>query len=282
MPEWTPGAHAEIELPNSLIRQYSLTGEQTDTGQWTVAVLREVDGRGGSRFIHDDLTVGSKVRVRPPRNHFPLSGTGPILMIAGGIGVTPMIPMMAAAEARGRTAHLLYLGKSKDGMAYASDLEARGPDRVSLWPAQEKGRFDLVGYLSTLPSDTTVYCCGPERLIHAVEQGCETYGLTCRVERFAPAPSDVSINEPFEIELRSTGEVLPVAADETILTVLGRRGIFVQSTCQQGTCGTCEVGVIEGEILHRDSVLTKEEHAAGDTVMVCVSRCAGKRLLLKL
>lgn len=282
LPAWTPGAHAEIELPNSLIRQYSLTGGQIDDGRWRIAVLREADGRGGSRYMHDDLPMGSKVRVRPPRNHFPLSGAGPILLIAGGIGITPMIPMMAASDARGRSSHLLYLGKARAGMAYAGDLEARVPDRVTVWPAQEKGRFDLSGYLSALPAVTTVYCCGPERLIQAVEQACETYGLTCRVERFAPAEFDVGTNAPFEIELRSTGEVLPVAADETILSVLGRRGIFVQSTCQQGTCGTCEVGVVEGEILHRDSVLTKEEHAAGDTIMVCVSRCAGKRLVLKL
>ncbi|WP_428333783.1 PDR/VanB family oxidoreductase [Novosphingobium sp.] len=282
LPAWTPGAHAEIELPNSMIRQYSLTGEQTDNGQWTVAVLREADGRGGSRFMHDDLPVGSKIRVRPPRNHFPLSGEGPVLLIAGGIGITPMIPMLAAAEARGRHAELVYLGKSRDGMAYASEAQARGQDRVTVWPAQENGRFDLAARLSTVSSDTTVYCCGPERLIQAVEQACEKFGLTCRAERFVPAQFDDSTNEPFEIELRSTGEVLPVGAGETILSVLGRRGIFVQSTCQQGTCGTCEVGVVEGDILHRDSVLTKEERAADDTIMVCVSRCAGKRLVLKL
>lgn len=282
LPAWTPGAHAEIELPNSLIRQYSLTGTRTDGGRWIVAVQREDVGRGGSRFMHDELPVGSKVRVKPPRNHFPLSGDGPVLLIAGGIGITPMLPMMAAAQARGRSCRLLYLGRARDKMAYANELGTFGHDHVTLWPADEKGRFTLDEHLAKLSPDTTVYCCGPERLIQAVEQSCESRGLTFRVERFAPAQFDSTTNSPFEVQLRSSGEVLPVAADETILSVLTRHGIFVQSTCQQGTCGTCEVGVEEGEILHRDTVLTKEEHAAGDTIMVCVSRCAGRRLVLKL
>lgn len=282
LPDWTPGAHAEIELPNSLIRQYSLTGRITDSGHWTIAVLREDNGRGGSQFMHDELPVGAKIRIKPPRNHFPMSGEGPVLLIAGGIGITPMIPMLAAATARGRQVHLVYLGRKRSGMAYADGLNELGTQQVTLWPADEKGRFDLGGHLAELSPDTAVYCCGPERLIQSIERACDIHSLSLRVERFAPAQFDDSTNAPFEVILRSTGEVLPVAADETILAALGRRGIFVQSTCQQGTCGTCEVGVVEGDILHRDTVLTKEEHAAGDTIMVCVSRCAGGRLVLDI
>ncbi|WP_137897170.1 PDR/VanB family oxidoreductase [Sphingomonas sp. 2SG] len=281
LPAWAPGAHVEIELPNSLVRQFSLTGEPR-AGRWILAVLLKGDGRGGSRFIHHDLAIGTEVRVKPPRNHFPLVDDEPVLLVAGGIGITPMIPMMAALKAQGREHQLVYLGRSTETMAYADELVFRHGDHALVWPADERGRFDLNALLAGIGGDVTVYCCGPERLIQAVEAGCEAYRLRFRAERFAPVQYDDRENLPFEIELRSTGEVFPVAADETILTVLGRQGVFVQSTCQEGTCGTCEVGVVDGSILHRDSVLTKEDRAVGDTMMVCVSRCAGKRLKLSL
>ena len=282
LPVWTPGAHAEIELSNALIRQYSLCGDVEDGHRWTLAIRREPEGRGGSRYIHDELQPGAQIRVKPPRNHFPLRGEGPVLLIAGGIGITPMIPMLASLIAQGRPGHLLYLGRSAQTMAYAEELAALGADRVTLWPGDRQGRFDLEALLRDTAPGTSVYCCGPERLIQAVEAASEAHGLAFRAERFAPAELDDSLNEPFEIALASTGEVMEVAAEDTILETLARKGIIVQSTCQEGTCGTCEVGVLDGEILHRDSVLTKEERAANDTMMVCVSRCAGKRLLLDL
>lgn len=282
LPTWTAGAHAEVELSNSLIRQYSLCGDVEDGSHWTLAVRREDHGRGGSRFIHDELVVGASVRVKAPRNHFPLQAEGPVLLIAGGIGITPMIPMMKEVLRSGRDGHLVYLGRSIDNMAYAEVLGELHPDRVLIWPSFTKGRFDLVACLADVAPGTTVYCCGPVRLIRDVEEGCEAQGLAFRAERFAPAQFDDSVNEMFEVSLQSSGRTLVVGAEENLLEVLARDGIIVQSTCQEGTCGTCEVRVLEGEILHRDSILTKEERAANDTMMVCVSRCAGKRLVLDL
>ncbi|AXB80494.1 cytochrome P450 [Novosphingobium sp. P6W] len=283
LPAWEAGAHAEIELPNGVIRQYSLCGTVHDGSEWAIAVSRCADGRGGSVYIHDRLRTGNVVRLRPPRNHFALRETsGPVLLIAGGIGITPLVTMAEDLSAAGTDWRLLYLGRSIESMAYRDRLLALDPRRVTIWATTEQGRFDLGTSLAGTPDGTVVYCCGPEHLMRAVEGLCEGRGLVAYLERFAPAEVDTSNDRPFDVVIQSTGETVHVEANETVLAALAQAGVQVLSTCQEGTCGSCEVGVVEGDILHRDTVLTREERAASETMMVCVSRCAGDRLVLRL
>jgi ferredoxin-NADP reductase len=265
LPSWKPGAHIDLESRPGLVRQYSLCGTPGDSA-WRIAVLREPDGRGGSAYVHDVLAVGDRVRVSEPRNTFPLEPASSYLFIAGGVGITPILPMIAAV---GDTPwRLLYGGRTWESMAFLPLLTEYG-DRVCARP----GLIDL----SEVDSEATVYCCGPEPLLAAVEARCDPARL--HVERFTPRPVHGS---PFEVELAQSGRVVPVPADRSILSALLDAGVEVLSSCQEGTCGTCETDVLAGTPEHHDSLLTEDERAAGETMMICVSRSAGGRLVLDL
>jgi ferredoxin-NADP reductase len=265
LPPWTPGAHIDLEARSGLVRQYSLCGTPGDPS-WRVAVLREPDGRGGSAYVHDVLGVGDRVRVSEPRNTFPLAPASRYLFIAGGVGITPILPMIAAVgDADWR---LLYGGRTRESMAFLPTLAEYG-DRVCARP----GLIDL----SEVDSGATVYCCGPEPLLAAVEARCDPARL--HVERFTPRPVNGS---SFEVELAQSGRVVAVPGDRSILSALLDAGVEVLSSCQEGTCGTCETDVLGGTPEHHDSLLTEEERAAGETMMICVSRSAGGRLVLDL
>lgn len=284
VPEWAPGAHLDLLLAEDLERQYSLCGDPADRSALTVAVLREPQGRGGSAFVHDRLTEGARVRVRGPRNNFALVDVSRYLFLAGGIGITPILPMVAEADARGADWRLVYGGRTRASMAFADELVAKYGDRVSLRPQDETGLLPLDRLLGTPEADTAVYCCGPEPLLAAVEQRCAAWAPgALHVERFSPkADADAGPRESFEVELAVSGRTLLVPADRSILQVVEEAGIPVLSSCQEGTCGTCETEVREGVPDHRDSLLTEEERAAGETMMICVSRSCGPRLVLEL
>jgi ferredoxin-NADP reductase len=284
LPPWTPGAHVDLLLAPDLVRQYSLCGSPSDSRTIRVGVLREPHSRGGSAFVHDQLSVGSRVRVRGPRNHFPLVASQRYLFVAGGIGITPLLPMMAEATAAGAQWSLLYGGRSRASMAFTDEL-ARYSDRVTLAPQDEVGLLDLDAALGTPQPDTLVYCCGPEPLLAAVEQRCAGWPAgSLHLERFAakPGASTSGDDHAFEVELAQTGVTLAVPADRSIFEVVQEAGVSVIGSCLEGICGTCETFVLEGEPEHRDSVLSDEEHAAGETMMICVSRCRGARLVLDL
>jgi ferredoxin-NADP reductase len=286
LPKWDPGAHIDLHLGSdgALVRQYSLCGDPGDRSCWSVAVLREPAGRGGSQFIHDKLAAGEPIHARGPRNHFPFKQSERYLFIGGGIGITPLIPMMAVAEAAGAEWSLTYGGRSRGSMSFVEELETMYGDRVTIWPQDTHGLLDLEGLLGTRREDTHVYCCGPEPLLDAVESNCTHWPTgSLHIERFAP--KDVGervVAGPFEIETTSNGKVLTVNPDQTVLEVLQDSGLFVDSSCEEGTCGSCEVAVLSGAIDHRDSVLTPEEQAVGDVMMVCVSRAACTRLVLDI
>jgi ferredoxin-NADP reductase len=284
LPTWEPGAHVDLHLGTDLVRQYSLCGDPADRSTWRVAVLREADGRGGSRFVHDDLAEGSTVRVRGPRNHFPFKEAARYLFIGGGIGVTPLIPMIGAAVAADADWSLTYGGRTRDSMAFVGQLSESYGDRVSVWPQDTHGLLDLPTLLGTPQPDTHVYCCGPEPLLDAVEAMCASWPAgTLHVERFAPRDVGAPLVEgPFEVEIVSSGHLLTVSPGQTVLEVLQNDGLFVDSSCEEGTCGSCEVSVVDGAIDHRDSVLTAEERDEGKLMMVCVSRAACPRLVLDL
>jgi ferredoxin-NADP reductase len=284
LPPWTPGAHVDLLLGPDLVRQYSLCGSPSDSRTIRVAVLREPHSRGGSAFVHEQLGVGSRVRVRGPRNHFPLVASPQYRFVAGGIGITPLLPMMAEATAAGAQWSLLYGGRTRASMAFTDEL-ARYGDRVTLAPQDEVGLLDLDALLGTPQPDTLVYCCGPEPLLAAVEQRCAAWPAgSLHLERFAAKPGAGAGGDDhaFEVELAQTGVTLAVPADRSIFDVVQEAGVSVIGSCLEGICGTCETFVVEGEPDHRDSVLSEEEHAANETMMICVSRCRGERLVLDL
>jgi ferredoxin-NADP reductase len=283
LPQWTPGAHIDLVLGGGLTRQYSLCGDPSDQRSWQVAVLREPAGRGGSAHVHDRLGIGAPVRVRGPRNHFPLLDASRYLFIAGGIGITPILPMIAAADAAGTPWQLVYGGRRRTCMAFLDRLAGYG-DRVAVWPQDEVGLPDLDALLGRPRAGTMVYCCGPQPLLAAVQQRCAAWPAgALRLERFAPKPvQEGSVDANFEVELRRSGRTFAVAAGTSILQVVEEAGIGILSSCREGTCGTCETGVLAGRPDHRDSVLTAAERSANDVMMICVSRCHGPRLVLDL
>jgi ferredoxin-NADP reductase len=284
LPAWTPGAHIDFVLNDQLIRQYSLCGSPSKTGVWRVGVLRAPDSRGGSERVHDVLAPGSTVRVRGPRNHFPLVASPRYLFIAGGIGITPLLPMIAEAEAAGADWRLLYGGRERASMAFLDEV-ARYGDRVTIVPQDEQGMLDLESVLGTPQKDTLVYCCGPEGLLCAVERFCEKWPSgTLHLERFAAKPQEpaAEVDSSFELVLQRSGLTLQVPPDKSVLTVIREAGVSVLASCLEGVCGTCETEVIDGEVDHRDSVLNEEERASNEYMMVCVSRCRSPRLVLDL
>ena len=281
LPSWEPGAHVDLRLPGDVVRQYSLCGRPGDPSAYQVAVLREPAGRGGSAYVHDEIVAGQRIEVDGPRNHFALVDAKRYLFVAGGIGITPILPMLDAVAGTGREWQLLYGGRTRSSMAFTAEL-ARHGDRVTIRPQDEHGLLDLPALLAEPRPDTAVYCCGPEPLLAAVEEHCAGWPEgALRVERFAPAEDD-GPRTAFEVELAGSGRVLAVPADRSILEVVEESGVPVLSSCQEGTCGTCETGVLGGTPDHRDSVLTAAERRENEVMMICVSRSCSPRLVLDL
>jgi ferredoxin-NADP reductase len=249
---------------------------------WRLGVLREGEGHS-SVFVHDRLHVGDVVRVRGPRNNFPLVESPRYLFIAGGIGITPLLPMVAAAEAAGADWRLVYGGRQRASMAFLDELSEYG-DRVSVLPQDETGLPDLDGLLGTPQAGTRVYCCGPEPLLGAVEQRCVGWPSgSLHVERFSAKPlAEPARAGTFELVLAQSEVTVAVPPDRSILEVVEEAGIGVLSSCAEGTCGTCETAVLEGVPDHRDSVLNDEERQTNDCMMICVSRSCSGRLVLDL
>jgi ferredoxin-NADP reductase len=283
LPPWEPGAHVDLHLPGGMVRQYSLCGDPADAQRWRVAVLREPAGRGGSACVHDKIGVGDELVASAPRNHFALVDAGDYLFVAGGIGITPLLPMIAELGRRGSSWRLVYGGRSRASMAFLDALEPLGK-AVAVRPQDEFGLLELDELLATPQRGTAIYCCGPEPLLHAVEQRCAAWPPDAlHVERFTPrAPDPDASDEAFDVELASSGQRVRVPEGVSVLAALEAAGVTVLSSCQEGTCGTCETGVLDGVPDHRDSVLTKAEQQAGDIMMICVSRARTPLLVLDL
>ncbi len=283
LPHWSPGAHIDVILPDGLERQYSLCGSPTERGTWRIGVLRE---REGSVWLHENARVGATLRVRGPANHFlfaPTAGRS-YVFVAGGIGITPIVPMVEAAEAAGATWTLLYVGRSRSTMAFVDELEARYGERVEVFAADEGRRLELTERLGTPVARAVVYACGPARLLEALDATMAGWPRgSLHVERFEAKVLGPPVwSEPFEVDLMMSGLTVTVPPERSILDVVEENGIVVPSSCRVGTCGTCEVAVVDGEIEHRDSVLSPEEQDANRTMMPCVSRAACGRITLEL
>ena len=287
LPRWEPGAHIDLLLDDGMTRQYSLCGDPRDSGVWRIGVLLDPNSRGGSRYVHDNLNEGATVRVRGPRNHFPLVDAQHYRFIAGGIGITPILAMLEAAERGGNDWTLLYGGRTRASMAFAEDLAERHPERVTVWPQDERGLLDLESLFKNPEENTLVYCCGPEALLGAVEQQSAHWPAgILHIERFAAkAPTAEEAAEAldqFEVVCQRSGVSFEITSDQSILEVLEEKGIPILGSCYEGVCGTCEARVLKGTPDHRDSVLSEAERAAGEVMLVCVSRSRTERLVLDL
>jgi ferredoxin-NADP reductase len=283
LPAWEPGAHVDLYLGEALERQYSLCGDPNSADVWTVAVLCERPSRGGSEFVHAQLSVGDVLDVQGPRTGFPLVDADRHLFIGGGIGVTPLLPMAERLAGTDRSWQMVYGGRRRASMAFIDRLRSLG-DQVTVWPEDERGVIDLPGLLGEPQPGTAVYCCGPESLLHAVELGCESWPPgSLHIERCHPMPGALDgVNTAFEVVLAQAGITVAVAADQTIVEAVEEAGIDVPTSCREGTCGTCETELLDGVADHRDSFLSEEEKQHGATVMVCCSRALSPRLVLDL
>ena len=280
LPIWEPGAHVDLHIADGLIRQYSLCGDPGDRQRYRIAVRRDPGGRGGSLAVHERVTAGSLLELGLPRNHFPLQKCDTVVFVAGGIGITPLVPMMRAAQSTGADWRLLYLARSREHMAFAEDLAAHG-ERVLFWESDVHGLLDLEAHLRDLPSDAQVYSCGPAPLTNAVREAVPP-GVEVRSESFVPPVLGETLPDvAFELEIEGTDRRTIVPPGRSVLQALEELDVFVTSGCTVGVCGSCVTTVVEGEIEHRDAVLSEAERAAGDSMAVCVSRCRSGRLVLR-
>ncbi|MEV4233991.1 PDR/VanB family oxidoreductase [Nocardia sp. NPDC050408] len=280
LPSWTPGAHIDVAVGGAGVRQYSLCGDPADRRHWRIAVLREPEGRGGSEYLHLTAFPNTELRISRPRNNFEFLVRDSYVFVAGGIGITPILPMLAAAQASEARWELYYGGRTRGHMAFADEIARRYP-RARLLPQDEHGLLPI-GDILAEHSDSAIYCCGPEPLLAAVETEGARRNSDVHVERFVPRPVASVARDSFEVRLASSGETFRVGATQSIVDVLDAAGIEIITSCREGTCGSCETAVLAGDIDHRDSVLTVEEQARGDTMMLCVSRAGSEVLVLDL
>ena len=285
LPGWEPGAHIDVLLPGGLTRHYSLCGDPDRRDAWTIGVLLEPNGRGGSRYIHDSVGVGDTLEIAGPRNNFGLVAMPRYLFVAGGIGITPILPMVRQVAAAGIPWVLVYGGRSRRSMAFLDDIARHAGGEIHLVPQDELGHPDLYRFIAADQPDTAVYCCGPGPLIDAVEARC----LVARPgslhrERFAPSQKAEAVEdgEAFEVELARSGRRITVPEGCGLLATLEAAGYAITNSCRAGICGTCLLRVLGGTPQHNDDLLSDEQRAAGNLILPCVSRSRSKLLVLDL
>ncbi|MGF6886530.1 ferredoxin-NADP reductase [Nocardia sp. GAS34] len=285
LPDWGPGSHIDLHLGNGLIRQYSLCGDPADKTGYRIAVLRDPNTRGGSRYVHDSLRPGQKIQISVPRNNFELLDAPGYLFLAGGIGITPILAMIGEAQRRGADWELHYGGRTRAGLAFQDELRAFG-DRVHFVSEDREGMLDLPGLLGAPRPGTLVYSCGPEGMLAAVERHGATWPADAvRLERFAPKArpeQDVSGERAVRVICHRSGIEAVAAPGDRILDVLEGAGLDLPNSCREGICGSCESAVLQGVPDHRDDVLSSAEREAGKTMMICVSRALTDELVLDL
>ena len=288
LPIWEPGSHLEIVLPSGLIRHYSLCGPAHGRGAYQVAVLRVADGRGGSAELHDTGLVGRRLTVRGPRDRFPLvDGAPEYVLLAGGIGVTPLVSMARALAGAGRPFRFIYGARSSNAFAFAEELRQLAGPQLDLLDEQSQGRPDIDRIVREAADGAAIYCCGPEGMIRAMEKAVEAESgrVALHVERFAATGEVEAVqagDSAFELVLQRSGKTITVPGDRTALEMVQELVPDHPYSCREGECGSCEVAVLEGEVEHRDQVLSEEERAADTSMMLCVSRARSERLVIDL
>ncbi|GLY04432.1 PDR/VanB family oxidoreductase [Actinoplanes sp. NBRC 101535] len=277
LPEWEPGAHVDLVVGDGTVRQYSICGRP---GTLTVAVRHDPAGRGGSSWVHRTLRPGDPVTLRGVKNHFALEDAAEIVLIAGGVGITPLLPMAERLAAGDRPWRLVYVGRAAAGMPFLDRVRALG-GAVTVHETATGGRPDLARHLE---EPGLVYVCGPATLIDAVSAALEARGEADRLRaEYFQAPETLTTDDgSFTIKLEKSGVELVVPADKSALEVVNDAGLDVLSDCEEGICGSCETRVLAGEVDHRDYVLTAAEKAANRCMMLCVSRALGQRITIDL
>lgn len=290
LPAFEPGAHLIVDLPGALRRQYSLSNDCRERNRYEIAVFCEPEGRGGSRHMHESVALGDTLAVSQPVNNFPLKpGEGRHILIAGGIGITPLLAMARRLETLGCDYQLHYCVRTPERAAYRELLESVpfGSHVTFHFDGGDPAKgLNVVDLCRDVPAGAQIYCCGPTALMHAVQEASAHWPMgTVHFEFFSADPAAVTHSEDdgsFQVVVNSSGDTLTVGAEETILEVLEAHGIEVERLCEEGFCGTCITGVLEGEPDHRDTVLSDAEHAEGKLITVCCSRAKTGRLVLDL
>lgn len=284
-PPFEAGSHIDLHLPNGLIRSYSLLNSPTETHRYLVGVLCDRNSRGGSKWIHEQLRVGMTLQISPPRNNFELDLQAEhSVLVAGGIGVTPIYCMFQELLRRGKSVELIYCARSRQEAAMLAALTGTDAKVRFHFNDEENGLPDMHQYLLGQSPSTHFYCCGPTSMLDAFEAVCQSLGYEhAHIERFAAVPLDQNAqDDSFELRLARSGQTIQVPADKSVLDVLLEAGVSVEHSCKEGVCGACETSILEGEADHRDGVLSKKEREAGRSMMVCVSRCKRGPIVLDI
>ncbi len=287
-PAFEAGSHIDLHLGNGLVRSYSLFNPAGETHRYAVGILKDARSRGGSRWVHEQLRVGSTITISAPRNNFRLheDATHSVL-VAGGIGVTPILCMARRLQALGRPFEVLYFARSRQSAAFIDEIQALGAPVHWHFDDEAGGPPDLKALLASRPAGpaTHYYACGPAVMLDSFEAICAELGYAnAHIERFTAievkAASDARAS--YTVELRKSGKVITVSAGQTLLQALRECGAQLETSCEDGICGACETRVLAGTPDHRDSVLSKAEREANKTMMVCVGGCKSQTLALDL
>jgi ferredoxin-NADP reductase len=286
LPPFEAGAHLDLCLPQGGVRQFSLSGDPAARERYEIAVQASRDGRGGSAWLHDRVAAGDTLYASLPRNHFRLDPAyRRFILIAGGIGITPLRSMTFELERSAKPYELWYCARGEAAAAYIDDLRARIP-RGRVHFVFDEGaperQLDAAALLGDVQADTVIYCCGPASLMHAVREATRHWPETAvRFEAFSPPQAqDLVSAREFEVKLARTGLTIPVRRGQSVLQALREHNVEVESSCEAGVCRSCKTGFLDGSPVHRDLVLSAEERKSA--MLICVSRCSSERLVLDL
>lgn len=288
LPAFDAGAHIDVHVAPGIIRQYSLCNAPSERDRYLIGVLRDPTSRGGSVAIHDGFAEGAHVEISAPRNHFSLSSGGRVRLMAGGIGVTPLLCMAEALQAEGRDFVMHYCTRSANGTAFLNRIrQAPFASRVAFHfdDGESSQRLDIDAEFGQVGDDEEIYVCGPSGFIDWVCAAADRAGIPkhrVRFEYFNAKPVDTSHDGAFDVKIASTGQMFRIPADRSITAVLADGGVDIYTSCCEGTCGTCITRVLEGEVEHRDVFLTDDEHASGEMFTPCCSRAKSSLLVLDL
>lgn len=289
LPSFSAGSHIDVHLPGGLIRQYSLCGDPADADHYQIAVLRDNNGRGGSKAIHDLVREGDLIKISAPKNHFPIAhGATHHLLLAGGIGVTPILSMAERLASVGESFNIHYCSRTRERTAFISRIsESSYVDRARFHfdDEHEAQRFDLAATVVGAPPEAHLYVCGPRGFMDAVLEEARKHNWTddrLHYEFFSGTVEQAATDTTFQVRLARSGKTVDVPPGCTVVAALAEAGVEVLTACEQGVCGTCLTRVLDGELDHRDSYLTDEEKAAGDQFLPCCSRSKSALLVLDL
>ncbi len=289
LPEFSAGSHITVRVTETIRRQYSLANTPGSSNCYLISVLREREGRGGSHWIHENWKIGDILEVEGPTNHFRLDeSAGKVILIAGGIGITPILSMARRLQQIGTEYHLYYCARSVEETAhYGAIVNSTLCTNVTFIHDQATGgRLDVSRLLNDRREDCHVYVCGPHGLVEAVKSATQGWPPeTVHYELFGADPSSIRCHEgdtEFTVTIGSTGESFAVPSDQSILQVLANNGVRVRTLCEEGYCGSCLTPVLSGKPDHRDSVLTQAERNSGQLIALCCSRAESENLILDL